>query len=454
MNYPLKLNLKINNNENTNITGGNPKKILSSIDNINNNFVISIHNDENHKITFKFDDNLNTKIYKNSKFLGNGGITAVYGLRCSNECTDKKFLHLQDKELILRIQNGHNFCFDEFIENWKKHKKLFGENIIDIFFYGNMLNTDDEYIGKYIITRKYYNYDDIYSLSFDNTLKYFNSMCDFIKKLNSSNYFYRDLKFANIGMDINKINNKIIFIVLDYDDITLLEKNDLFLMKKENKYCDKYCSGTFMPYYMMHNYTNKNNKWKNELDKMHVYGLLDVIISLFYDDDDNHYNIIKQIYLENNDSADETKYEKFMLNFNSSLLKIKTTINNLTPKFNKMSFNTDVIIKMILLNLLSKKYEQIYSIDNIKSIINDTIVEQNNNKMQRSNPISKYTTNKVVDEQNNNMQNNNIQMSKSQIDKNVDEQNNTTTTKSDDTVNVYKNKYLKYKHKYLSLKQK
>jgi hypothetical protein len=434
INNPIKLNLKITND----ITGGNPKKILTMIDNMNNSNIIPYQNNElSHNVSFEFNNNSNKKIYKNSQYLGKGGITAVYSIMLNSKNSilhDNKFIHLDKKHLILRIQDGRNFCFDEFIDDWKIHKKTFGENIIDVYFYGNIFNHLNEYIGKYIITRKYYDSNYIIKmLNYNQVLEYFNSLCEFLKKLKEQKYYYRDLKFSNIGMDV--IDGKIIFIVLDYDNITLLNDNSLFLMRRENKYCNSYCSGTFMPYYMMFNFNNKYANWKNELDKMYIYGLIDIIICLFFVYDENYEEIINFIYLRYNDDVDEeTNYNNFMINYNSKLFKIKMNIDKLTSQFKEITYHKSIEIKFILHNLLSKKYKSIYDIDFIQNKINE---------------IDKNIDNNIDNKNNKNVHS----IHNANADANTNSDNITVET-ANETINdmdEYKIKYIKYKLKYFNL---
>lgn len=453
-NKPFNLNLKINNL----IVGGNPNNILSMIDNIhtNNNYIIP-HNkylsnsdtdNSLNKIIFKFDHTINNKIYKNSQFLGKGGITAVFGIKLHKnniDNIDNITKHLENKNLILRIQQEHNFCLDEFIENWQDHKKIFDENIIDIYFYGNIFNHNNEYLGKYIITRKYYNDEYIDNLNLSNTLNYFNSMCNFLTKLKNNNYYYRDFKFSNIGMDI--IDNKLIFIVLDYDNITLLNDNSIFLLKKENKYCDKYCSGTFMPYYMAFNFVNKNINWKNELDKMYTCGFINVIMSLFYIDDEYSDKIIHMIYLKYNNNIDDIKnYDNFMIKYNTDLNKLKLYIDKLQPKFKELSESKNNIIKTILLNLISKKYSQIYDIEHIKFLMDNISSVTNNNSVTNNSFVNNSANNNSNGncDPNNNYCNQTIKTDVTFISNDTTEKNNLN--------DEFKKKYIKYKQKYINLK--
>ena len=112
-------------------------------------------------------------------------------------------------------------------------------------------------------------------------IKYFKEILFFLKKLETNNYFYRDLKPHNIGMDI--IDSKFVFIVLDYDEITLLNNTDDFFNEFKIKGLNPLiCSGTYVPCFVIKDYFDMNANWLDKFDKVHVLGLTIIIILIFF----------------------------------------------------------------------------------------------------------------------------------------------------------------------------
>ena len=214
--HPIKINLFLKNNSSLktlNIIGGDPKDLIKKV---NNNIYKYLYgnNSQINSIIFEFDDNMNKQNILESTYLAKGNITAIFGIKI-NFVSNNNLSYIPKTELILRMIdiNFAEIELNNFITNYINDKILFTENIIDIYLYGNVYDRDKKKISPYILTKKYIDYNIIYMLDYYETIEYFESLLLFLQKLETNNYFYRDLKFSNIGLEI--INGKLIFIILD-----------------------------------------------------------------------------------------------------------------------------------------------------------------------------------------------------------------------------------------------
>jgi hypothetical protein len=285
--YPVKMNMYIDTDIHV-IKGGGAEDFINKVDLHHNSLIHRLGRLTKYKFNkylfskdtewqFKFNEK-NTKHEKKSRYLAHGTYTAVYGIELMTNQTliPERY---RDK-LILRISKIEQL--DDFIEEWKSHKQKFGENIIDIYLYGNVFTkTKSKYneIGQYIITREYYNSSNIDSLPIDAKINILYSLLNFLKKIEIYEYSYDDLKYANIGYDI--INGNFIFIVLDYDNITLQPISER--TKSVN---------TYRPIFTV---IEKKINYKY----LHVSGLASVIALLFYNLNTKAFNKIIQ-YLNGN----------------------------------------------------------------------------------------------------------------------------------------------------------
>jgi len=431
-----------------NQTGGfEPIGIVTKIGlkdiNINNYVIESLDN----QISFKFTEK-NKKVSAENKYLGAGGLTAVYSIRL-NSLNENLPIEYKNKinnysdKLILRIFAGsqnNKFTKDvnigdedisndtqaNFINMWASHKEMYPENIIDLFLYGDLL-LDNEYIGYYSITREYGDEKIVKNMEFKNRMLYLKNLFTFLIKLKENGLTYRDLKIANVGVDLDNSN----FIVIDYDDVTLIKPSEIeYLAKNEFLH---YSVGTYAPIYFLEKF-RKNNLDMN-YDLIYLFGLFDVLQYMFKKED---FNIPKyQEYMEpifnfikNFETLWEPIYNLNSCIYNNKIIpsKCEGFIKSIDIKYNKLSSD-------IYFNLFKKNINNINLInenDNIEVILiillsyilYPLIVD---NYAEASTYSNKESYNKII----------NI------IDIIFKKTNN----------NNYKEKYLKYKKKYMNLKQ-
>lgn len=387
MSSPIKVDLYLKEQSECNLystnVGGDPSKIIKSMNNTKYKYLEGEYLEDNYldqvekisekmtkKICFVFDDEIN--IYgdiEGSKYLGKGGITSVFGLKY---LTNNFMKELTDKKLILRAIDFDNFInMNEFIKKYNKNKMLFDSNMIDIYMYG-YIYLGDKLLCTYTITRKYYDYNYIKNLEYNEMISYFKSLLEFLVKLEANEYFYRDLKFANIGLDLidnaNKTNNithkyDYKFVVLDYDEATLINKNDSFFTNYNMNGCyEKYCAGTLIPYFIIKDYFELNPNWIKKFDKVYIVGLVDIIINLFFTKEKNSSNVLKILYkpCHYNTCIHYYRYLK-IFDDKTSMDLLEYSLINLKPKFIELEHNKKDCLIYLIMNLLNKDYSLINS---------------------------------------------------------------------------------------------
>ena len=249
---------------------------------------------------FKFSEKNLSETPKKSRYLGMGALTAVYKIELESQNVANKYL-IPDKykqSLILRIYEnldeanikshiqpaikpdidiGNKDTYDDnqtkFINMWMDHKNKFPENIIDLFMYGDIrLNRD--YIGYYTITRTYLDNKQIDDFTIKGKLNYLKNMFQFLEKIKNLGYTYRDMKYPNIGADkINENEDEYNFIILDYDSDTILTLAQVEDFKIAESIT--YTVGTYPVFYIY------DQQHKFNPTYMYLSGLLDIILQIF-----------------------------------------------------------------------------------------------------------------------------------------------------------------------------
>jgi len=307
MNLPVPrktLNIKQNQNGGFEPFGVITKIGLNDI-NIKNYYIESLDK----QLSFRFTEK-NKKSSAGNKYLGAGGITAVYSIALDSydvnlpiNYTNK--IEKYKENLILRISKGSrinkikddvqigdiDISNDEqskFIEMWINHKNLFPDNIIDLFLYGDIL-FNGEYMGYYSITRVYGDENKIINLTFIERMLYLQNLYKFLIKLQDNGLTYRDLKIGNAGIDLDTFD----YVVIDYDNVTIMKTSELIDLKQKVRL--HYSAGTYVPIYFLENL--KNNNIDINFDLLYLYGLFDIVQYLFRKSDFTNINYRKSIDL-------------------------------------------------------------------------------------------------------------------------------------------------------------
>jgi hypothetical protein len=411
----------------------------------------------------------NENILDTFKYLGKGGLTSVYSIKLTHQYSlsqDKYTIpDIYHDKLILRIYKNINYSGSlksevnvgnedlnddyqsSFIKKWTRDKTTYPENIIDIFMYGEISLLGD-YLGYYTITREYNNDDFILSMSLENKLKFLMSFIEFLQKLKENNFVYRDCKIENIGVEIK--GDQCIFIILDYDDVTLFTEDEF--NKFKTTYGIYYHFGTFPPLYIL---PFNDDSYNPKL--IHLYGIYTLMIELFDKDLETYtsYNTFTnyvQIYMENmiilsleNVQRINKKFSDVRMKETRKVLddKIQKHLDyfnkNIAKYFNHGVYKNKligIIVKLlepttqIFFDEADKKYNNIIFSD-FSDIINDFLQE-----VKRLNaPVAPVTPHRHRSVRRSTMFFTPLNL------ENLEEV-------------VVKQKYLKYKQKYLQLKQK
>lgn len=385
MENPIKVDLYLKQQTSCNLystnVGGAPSTLIKIVNNDLYKYLEGTYLSK--KVCFEFDDSINIKNdIPGSKYLGKGGLTSVFGLKY---LTNNFMPELVGKKLVLRAMDLYEKKnMDKWISKYNENKRLFNSNIIDIYMYGNLYTSSSKFICSYVLTRQYQDHSTISQLDYTQLVEYFKSVLEFFVKLENLKYFYRDLKFTNIGMDNVDGTNK--FVVLDYDDITIINKDDNFFKEFDFQGCyTKYCAGTFVPYFIIKDYLELNSKWINKFDKVHVIGLVDIMINLFFIKEKNFVNVLNIIYkpCKYDTCVHYYQYLKIFDNKNT-YDALEYSLINLKPKFIELEYSKKDCLIYLVMNLLSKKYSHINSAkimldEFVDSIINKKSVIMDSN---------------------------------------------------------------------------
>lgn len=373
MENPIKVDLYLKEQSSCNLystnVGGDPAKLIKIVNNKKYKYLEGTYSSQSvgtkligqtNNICFEFDDGVNGREdIRGSRYLGKGGLTSVFGLKY---LTNNFMPELASKKLILRAMDLYEAKdMDKWITKYNENKRLFGSNMIDIYMYGDLYSSANRFICSYVITRFYQDHTAISNLDYTQLVNYFKSVLEFFVKLEDLGYFYRDLKFTNIGMD--NVNGTNIFVVLDYDDITIINKDDNFFREFNFQGCyTKYCAGTLIPYFIIKDYLELNPQWINKFNKVHVIGLVDIIINLFFEREKNLINILNIIYKPCNYQTCIHYYQYLKIFDDKNTYDIlEHSLISLKPKFVELEHNKKDCLIYLVMNLLNKKYSYINS---------------------------------------------------------------------------------------------
>jgi serine/threonine protein kinase len=340
-------------------SGGNAQQIVDNMKNRMYNYLISGPNSPT-PVVLEFDKTLNTKTDNAySLYMNMGSVKAIFGLK--NHPEYNKLLKDLPSQLVLRcFDNMLDDEFNVFIGKWKKDKHTFEDFIIDIYLYGKIYDSKDNLICKYILTRKYEGYDQIAVLNENDSIKLYVSLLEFLKYLKDNNIIYRNLKFSNIGFK-RKSDGSIQLVILDYDNITLLYPSDDYFDSFKYTGCgSNLCAGDLIPYYVAHDYFYSNPKWKERLDKLYSFGLAEITMSLFFRYNEK-FNDVYKLFSGLASLGPCLHYYHLMAIFDSrdKYENIIGTISELKNKFPSMNPLLEKELYVIIINLISKDYDQV-----------------------------------------------------------------------------------------------
>jgi hypothetical protein len=381
------------------------------------------------KVTNK--DRLNIENY-NEYILSNG---LLGQLKLNENSEVKQYINFDTNSLILQIIDWEINSIDEFINKWNNDKQKYNNNIPEIYFYGTIVDYKNDFLSYYYITKKYYNYLDIISKNnYNFTIDYFKKLLIMLDNIIGHNYIFRNLNMNSLGFELLENNNDFNIIILKYTNYTLLSLEDnYFNTFKITKCFNKKCIGNIIPYYIINDYYNLHKDWLKRLNKFYSLPLVEIILILFYNNDNNltklYDFIISPSILES-----QLQYFHFYRRFNSlnNIHNMNLMINNLNIRYCDINPILESTLSSIVINLLNKEYEKIYYPNNILEIIIE--IEKSNNEFK----INYIPKKKIYNSSDNYIKNIDSEIKQKIINDNIN------------NISLYK-KYKKYKTKYLQL---
>lgn len=326
------------------------------------------------KITNK--DRINEKNY--SEYVLTNGIVGPIYMDINSGL--KKYISSNLDELILQtIDYPINSLDDDFISKWKEDTIYYEKNIPKIYFYGTIYNSSDDFVSHYYMTKKYSDCFDI--------IKQTNSkfVIDFLKKLLillddivARNCILRNLDMFSLGFDYENLN----IIILKYTNTSLVSLSGEFIKKFDILRCyDKKCVGNLTPYYIIDDYYNFKKNWVSRINKSYSLGLVEIILILFYNNDDGLSKIYDFIV---GPSIFETQlhYYHFYKRFNSdsNIHNLNLLITELDMRFCDINPILESTLQTIIINLLDKNYDKIFYPNQILELIKK--IEESNNEFK------------------------------------------------------------------------
>lgn len=388
------------------------------------------------KIEITNKDRLNEKNY--SEYVITNGIIGPIKINPNSKL--RNYINFDTNELVVKPIDYQIDSIDGFINKWKEDKNLYPTNIPEIYFYGIISNNSGDFLSYYYITKKYYNYIDITKQNnFNFSLMYLKKLLVMFDDLISRKYVYRNLTMFGLGYQMVSNSSDFSIIILDYTITTLLNLDDDFFVQFNVSRCrNKKCIGSLTPYYIIDDYYNLETKWLQRLNKFYSLGLVEIILILFYTNDDN----LSKVYdfvIGPSVFESQLHYYHFYKRFNSdtNIHNLNLLINELKLKYCNINPLMETVLKLVLVNLLDKDYNIIHYPHQILELIKR--IEKSNKEFD----IEYKTKKKIYNPTNDNYLKTNIDVKKKILSEDI--------LKSD---NEYYNLYIKYKYKYLSLKNK
>ena len=258
--------------------------------------------------------------------------------------------------LVLKLIELDLKTIDSFIEEWKSNVKIFGNSIMDIYMYGDLYTKDNTFICNYIITKKYENYNSLLKLDYNQTMNYIIKILLFLQKCKENDIIFRNFKFSGIGYEF--VNSEIQFVILDYEESSLIKKLDKYFNTFKDG-CDAMCAGTLIPYFIIQDFFELEKGWKNKLDKLYSVGLGEILIFLLYTQDEIMDKFFKLIYNPSYLKSDLHYFQfKKLFDDEANKLYFLNLIVSLKPKFVDMDLK---IINPMFIRIIQNCFDIDYN---------------------------------------------------------------------------------------------
>jgi len=309
--------------------------------------------------------------------LANGIIGPIY---LDSNSGLKKYISSNINELILQtIDYPINSIDDDFISKWKEDIIFYETNIPKIYFYGTIYNSSGDFLSYYYMTKKYSNcFDIIKQTNFEFVIDFFKKLLILLDDIIAKNCILRNLDMYSLGFD--PANNNII--LLKYTNTSIVSTESDFIKKFDMLRCyDKKCVGNLTPYYIIDDYYNLKKDWVSRINKSYSLGLVEIILILFYNNDE----LLSKIYdfiVGPSIFESQLHYYHFYKRFNSSnnFHNLNLLINELDMRFCNINPILESTLQTIIQNLLDKNYDKIFYPNQILELVKK--IEESNDEFK------------------------------------------------------------------------
>jgi hypothetical protein len=332
--------------------------------------------EENVQLWFEFNNEymITDEINPNLYYIEKSNNSISFNIKQLKKISNVAIKNMPGHDLTLKLVDLTYKDINTFIEEWKTYNDILENSIPHIYMYGELYTKDNKFISYYYITKKYKNHISLLKLDFDYTIKFIINMLLFLEKCNANNIILRNFKFSGLGFDF--IDNEIKFVLLDYNDVSLIKTSEKYF-KSFSDGCDAMCAGTLVPYFIVYDFFEMNTNWIDKLDKLYIVGLAEILIFLLYNQDEIMEKLFKMLY---NPSYLKPclHYYHFMKLFDDDNNKktFMDLLNSLIPKFVEIDSKfINPMFKRIIINCFETKYNAIKTpityLNNLKGVFND-----------------------------------------------------------------------------------
>ncbi len=326
---------------------------------------------------------------------------------------------------------------DFFIAKWNDDRKYFEKYLPQIYFYGEIYDVSGKFLSNYYISDKPTTLQVYGSkCDFKDAIIYFKNLLKFVDKISSHKYIYRNFNSSTIGLNLNKNLDPDVKIIR-YNPFIFIDSYGDFYKKMYNTRCgSEICVGELVPYYIVKDYFDLESKWIERLDKFFALGFVEIILLLFYNNDENSLKLYKFVLEPSELEPFAMKYFHIYNRYNNynNIKTLNSLIYELVPRYCNINPLLEKCLSDIILNLLDKDYERIPYPNQILEKIKQ--IEKSNSDFAIYYEPIKKEYGKI-----------------STFETDYKKQQN-IILRDDLESQKYKLKYLKYKSKYLELKNK
>jgi len=346
-------------------TGGKrPVEIMNEMNNIRFNYAKTIDNDYIIRFTDK-----NTKRYGDTRYIGSGTFTAVFGIDLIKQ---PSYSVIPSENLILRVfTEGSDGIYDliKFTEKYEIEKALFGEFLPEIYLCGRLVSNTGRHIASFLIVKEYFILPDLQEAGIIAKLNFVYNLFRLNVLIERNKYNLCDLKYSNLGFYINDENN-FIPVIIDYDIKTLHHIPTLIKERKPITIYNygSYLTYGLIKIENMNSVSRQSNDL-NILDKAHYGGLAQVLFNLFKDDRNTNNRLIENVFEIMNDYTDTyisiirkiNSYKRYY-EINKIIFYNEPIPNDTNNLLQKNLFN---YFNSLIINLLFSDYQELFSHDRI-----------------------------------------------------------------------------------------